>query len=134
MDDLDTALSIAQSTPDPESETKWKAVGDKALACWKFALAKQCFEKAGDVSSLLLLHLATGDRQGLEGLATTACGSFSFRMWWGADFVFEASRGQNNIALASLLQLGDASGCVDLLIKTERAPEAALFARTYAPR
>lgn len=38
------------------------------------------------------------------------------------------------MAFASLLQLGDASGCVDLLVKTDRAPEAALFARTYAPR
>lgn len=45
-----------------------------------------------------------------------------------------ASRGQNNIAFASLLQLGDAKACVDLLVKTDRAAEAALFARTYAPR
>ena len=43
-------------------------------------------------------------------------------------------RGQNNLAFASLLQLGDAKACVDLLVKTHRAPEAALFARTYAPR
>lgn len=44
------------------------------------------------------------------------------------------AKGQNNIAFASLLQLGDAAACVDLLVKTDRAPEAALFARTYAPR
>jgi coatomer subunit beta' len=43
-------------------------------------------------------------------------------------------KGQNNLAFATLFQLGDASGCVDLLIKTQRAPEAAMFARTYAPR
>jgi coatomer subunit beta' len=45
-----------------------------------------------------------------------------------------ARKGQNNLAFASLLQLGDAKACVDLLVKTDRAPEAALFARTYAPR
>ena len=43
-------------------------------------------------------------------------------------------KGQNNLAFASLLQLGDAKACVDLLLKTDRAPEAALFARTYVPR
>ncbi|KAG9050527.1 hypothetical protein FS837_004711 [Tulasnella sp. UAMH 9824] len=116
LDDLQTALTIAQETPDPESEVKWKAVGDKALATWKFGLAKQCYEKAGDTSALLLLHLAMGDRAGLESLAVDAAG-----------------KGQNNIAFASLLQLGDAASCVDLLVKTDRAPEAALFARTYAP-
>lgn len=72
LDDLQTALTIAQETPDPESEVKWKAVGDKALATWKFGLAKQCYEKAGDTSALLLLHLAMGDRAGLESLAKDA--------------------------------------------------------------
>ncbi len=117
LDDLDTALSIARGTPDPESESKWKAVGDKALATWKFGVAKTCYEKAGDVSALLLLHLASGDRDGLRHLASEA-----------------EKKGHNNIAFASLLQIGAASACVDLLVKTDRAPEAALFARTYAPR
>ena len=47
---------------------------------------------------------------------------------------FVVQKGQNNLAFAITLQLGDASACVDLLVKTQRAPEAALFARTYAPR
>lgn len=42
-------------------------------------------------------------------------------------------KGQNNLAFASLFQLGDADGCVDLLAKTQRFPEAAMFARTYTP-
>ena len=42
-------------------------------------------------------------------------------------------KGQNNLAFATLLQLGDPNACVDLLVKTQRAPEAAIFARTYAP-
>lgn len=44
------------------------------------------------------------------------------------------AKGQNNLAFASRLQLGDTDACVNLLVKTDRAPEAALFARTYAPR
>jgi coatomer subunit beta' len=43
-------------------------------------------------------------------------------------------KGQNNLAFAALFQLGDAQFCVDLLVKTQRIPEAAMFARTYAPR
>ena len=43
------------------------------------------------------------------------------------------AKGQNNLAFASLLQLGNPAACVDLLTKTQRAPEAAMFARTYAP-
>lgn len=43
-------------------------------------------------------------------------------------------KGQNNLAFVALVQLGQVERCVDLLIETGRAPEAALFARTYAPR
>jgi len=41
--------------------------------------------------------------------------------------------GQNNIAFSCQLQLGAPDECVDILLSTERLPEAALFARTYAP-
>ncbi len=72
LDDLGAALDIARQTPSPESETKWRAVGDRALAVWKFDLAMECFEKGGDMSSLLLLHLAMGEREGLQSLASSA--------------------------------------------------------------
>lgn len=42
-------------------------------------------------------------------------------------------KGLNNVAFAALLELGDTTGCIDLLISTDRIPEAAFFARTYAP-
>ena len=48
--------------------------------------------------------------------------------------MFVEEKGQNNLAFAILLQLGNSTACIDLLTKTQRAPEAALFARTYAPR
>jgi len=116
LDDLDSALEIVRAVPDTEAETKWKAVGDRALAVWRFDLARECFEKAGDLNALMLLLLSTGDQAGLRQLATKA-----------------EKKGQNNLAFASLFQLGDAKACVDLLAKTQRTPEAALFARTYAP-
>ena len=46
--------------------------------------------------------------------------------------LFAEEKGQNNLAFAILLQLGYSTACVDLLTKTQRAPEAALFSRTYA--
>jgi coatomer subunit beta' len=72
LDDLDTALDIARSVPELEAETKWKALGDRALAVWRFDLARECFEKAGDLSALMLLLMSTGDRQGLKTLAERA--------------------------------------------------------------
>ncbi|KAF8642799.1 hypothetical protein AX16_009432 [Volvariella volvacea WC 439] len=116
LDDLDIAHEIAQSVPQTEAEVKWKALGDRALAVWRFDLARECFDKANDLSALMLLLMSVGDREGLVELASKA-----------------EEKGQNNLAFAVQLQLGDSKACVDLLIKTNRAPEAALFARTYAP-
>ena len=42
--------------------------------------------------------------------------------------------GANNLAFAASFELGDTCTCVDLLIETGWAPEAALFARAYVPR
>ncbi|KAF8871943.1 coatomer protein [Gymnopilus junonius] len=116
LDDLDTALTIARTVPENEAEVKWKALGDRALTVWRFDLARESFEKAGDLGALMLLLMSIGDREGLAALKVKA-----------------EEKGQNNLAFAITLQLGDAKECVDLLVKTGRAPEAALFARTYAP-
>lgn len=72
LDDLDTALEIARTVPELEADAKWKALGDRALAVWRFDLARECFEKAGDLSALMLLLMATGDQEGLRGLASKA--------------------------------------------------------------
>ena len=40
----------------------------------------------------------------------------------------------NNQAFAASFKLGDMRTCVDLIIKTGWAPEAALFARMHVPR
>ncbi|KAI6146426.1 coatomer WD associated region-domain-containing protein [Pisolithus tinctorius] len=62
LDDLD----IARSVPEAEAESKWKALGDRALAVWRFDLAKEVFERAGDLSSLMFLLLAVGNVDGLR--------------------------------------------------------------------
>ena len=72
LDDLDTALQITYTILENESEIKWKTLGDRALTVWRFDLAKECFEKAGDLSALMLLLMAMGDRDGLKLLAGKA--------------------------------------------------------------
>lgn len=72
LDDLDAALEITRDVPELEAEPKWKAIGDKALAIWRFDLARECFEKSGDLNALTLLLLSIGDRDGLRKLANEA--------------------------------------------------------------
>jgi coatomer subunit beta' len=116
LNDLETALNLVRALPEAGSQQKWKIVGDKALSAWQMDLAQESFEKANDLPALLLLYTSLSDRSGLQRLVKSAL-----------------EKGQNNIAFAGLLQLGDAEGCVDLLSNTGRLPEAALFARSYAP-
>jgi coatomer subunit beta' len=72
LDDLDTATDIARTVPENESEVKWKALGDRALTVWRFNLAREAFDKAGDFGALMLLLLAVADRDGLKALAKKA--------------------------------------------------------------
>ncbi|KAM3589458.1 Coatomer subunit beta' [Umbelopsis sp. WA50703] len=113
LDKLDVALDIAREV---DSDIKWKTVGDVAMASWKLNLAEECLERANDLSSLLLLHTSSGNAKGMRKVADLALG-----------------KGSNNIAFAALLQLGATEEAIDLLIKTDRIPEAAMFARTYLP-
>jgi len=89
LDDLDTAHSILSSsvfsvttttTTSEEitalAQLKWKALGDRALSLWKFDLAKECFIQAGDIGSLLLIVISTGDREGVSKVVQHASKSF----------------------------------------------------------
>ncbi|KFY53105.1 hypothetical protein V496_07911 [Pseudogymnoascus sp. VKM F-4515 (FW-2607)] len=113
LNQLPTALALARVA---DAEHKWKTVGDAALAAWDVALAAECFTHARDLGSLLLLHSATGDRDGLAALAEQA-----------------REGGAHNVAFACLWQLGDVPACIALLSGTGRGAEAALFAQTYKP-
>ena len=114
LNDLETALDLVRSAPEAGSQAKWKLVGDKALSAWQMDLAQESFEKANDLPALLLLYTSLSDRTGLTKLASLA-----------------SEKGATNIAFAAHLQLGDSQACIDILAKTGRLPEAALFARSY---
>jgi len=72
LDDLETALRIARDSPHLGSQSKWRTVGDRALAGWKVQLAEECFKQANDLSALLLIYTSTGDRDGLARLRDLA--------------------------------------------------------------
>jgi coatomer subunit beta' len=136
LDNLDIALEIVRTLPELESTAKWKALGDRGLAVWRLDLAREGFEKGGDLHSLMLMLLSIGDRKGLKDVAVKA-GKIPHvipRPLTLTPSISTEQKGYNNLAFTILFQLGDTAACVDLLLKTQRAPEAAIFARTYAPR
>ena len=113
LNDLEIALQIAREA---NVEHKWKIVGDTALATWNLALAQECFTNAKDIGTLLLLHTASGNKEGLQALAQQA-----------------SEAGLHNVAFSTLWSLGDIDGCIDLLIRTDRLAESVLFAQSYKP-
>ena len=113
LNNLPIALEIAREAA---VEHRWKTVGDAALSAWDLALAEECFTNAKDMGSLLLLHTATNNADGLRNLVSQADTAAS-----------------HNIAFTCLWHLADLDGCIDLLVRTNRLAEAVLFAQTYKP-
>jgi coatomer subunit beta' len=97
-------------------DSKWKTLGDTALAAWNLSVAEKAFKKAKDFGSLLLLYVSSGSRQGLEELASLA-----------------QHAGQHNIAFTCLLTLNNIPGCTNILLSTGRYAESTLFSKTYQP-
>ena len=113
LNNLPIALAIAREA---DVEHRWKTVGDAALAAWDLPLAEECFSNAKDLGSLLLVYTSTCNADGLKILAQQA-----------------DEAGSHNVAFTCLWQLADLDGCIDLLVRTNRIPEAVLFAQTYKP-
>ena len=64
----------------------------------------------------MLFYSSYGDEEGLKNL------------------IAETERnGKYNVALEAAYLLGDGEKCIDILLKSKRIAEAAMFARAYAP-
>lgn len=114
---LELAESILESHPETESQQKWRQLGDLALSDFtNLQLAINCFSKAEDMSSLLLIYSSLGDKAGMLKLAEQA-----------------ARQGRFNVAFIAYFVCQRVDKCVDLLCESNRIPEAAFMARTYAP-
>ncbi|CAG01985.1 unnamed protein product, partial [Tetraodon nigroviridis] len=98
------------------SEQKWKQLAELAISKCQFGLAQECLHHAQDYGGLLLLATASGN--------TTMVGKLAE----GAE-----RDGKNNVAFMTYFLQGKLDQCLELLIKTNRLPEAAFLARTYLP-
>lgn len=119
MDRLDLAKDVAESqstaTGGEVHEEKWKQLGDKALAAFNFQLADECFWRARDFSSLLLLYSAANSSAKLVTLGKAA-----------------AAARAHNVAFAAFFVARNFEACVRVLLDAGRASEAALFCRTHS--
>ncbi|KAL3315179.1 Coatomer subunit beta', partial [Cichlidogyrus casuarinus] len=118
MKNLDLAfqLSLAENDEDQALEARWKQLADAASKMCRFDLAQQCLVRAKDYASLLLIASSTGDREMMLQLAQET-----------------KAEGRNNLSFLAYFLLHDLEASLDILIKSERIPEAAMFARTYMP-
>ncbi|KAI8462483.1 MAG: coatomer WD associated region-domain-containing protein [Monoraphidium minutum] len=113
LGDMDTAQEIADKL---DTAPKWRQLGELAMSRGQLDAAATCLSRAEDLSGLLLLHAAQGNRAGLEALADQA-----------------ATAGKTNVGFLCAFLLGDTQRCVSTLLECGRLPEAAMFARAYLP-
>lgn len=107
------AFEIAEEQQNVE---KWKKVGDVALLMGIFSLAETCFKKSKDYSSLFLFYSSYGDEEGVRFVLNEA-----------------EKEGKFNIAFEAAYLLAEPEKCIDILLKSKRFAEAAMFARSYCP-
>lgn len=118
---VDVAHELMHETPEEDKDStdtmvKWKRLSDAALKDSNFDLCESASIASNDYAGLLLMYSAIGNYTGMETLAKAA----------------EAD-GKTNIAFTANLLTGNVEACADILIATDRLPEAAFFARTYIP-
>lgn len=118
---VEIAHTLMQETPEEDKDStdtmaKWKRLSDAALKDSNFELCESASLASNDYAGLLLMYSAIGNYVGMENLAKAA----------------EAD-GKTNIAFSAYLLTGNVEACADILVATNRLPEAAFFARTYLP-
>jgi len=99
-----------------QSEQKWKLLAELAMSMCHFELAQECLHKAQDYPGLLLLATCSGNSKMLSKLGESS-----------------QSNGINNVAFLSYFIMNEKEKALQVLIDTNRLPEAAFFARAYLP-
>lgn len=101
LQQVDTARELLDETHSSNEgstdyQTKWKRLGDLALANCDLSLAERCAKNAMDWPGLLMLYAASGNRQGTEWLSKAA-----------------AAQGQMNVAFVASFILGHVEDCLE---------------------
>lgn len=138
LGELKLAYDIAVAS---DSEEKWKQLSHAATLRSELMLAGECLGRARDFGGLLLLATSAGSY-------TLVCIIYSFPNHQSLSLIlylqlmeFQLSKlaadalasSQNNVAFLAYLTLGNIEKCLDILILSDRLPEAAFFAYTYCP-
>merc|ERR1712176_23056 len=110
---LSLAKQILLKSP---SQQKWKQLADLALVQCDFETVEEAALKANDLPLLYLLYTSTNNKDGLQKLYKLSIANSKF-----------------NVAFNILFYLGDISKCIDLLIETDKIPQAAMLSRAYCP-
>ncbi|CCD26657.1 coatomer subunit beta' NDAI_0I00880 [Naumovozyma dairenensis CBS 421] len=97
-----------------DNELKWRSLGDLGLSKFNFKLAIESYTNAHDLESLFLLYSSFNNKNELSKLAQEA-----------------ENEGKYNLAFNCYWVSGDIESIKNLLIKTERLSEAAIFSHTY---
>ncbi|KAL7644998.1 UNVERIFIED_CONTAM: hypothetical protein RMT77_004822 [Armadillidium vulgare] len=113
LGELEMCLHIAREA---NSEQKWKQVAELAQQKGDLNIAQSCLLEAHDYPGLLLQATASGNKSLIGQVGVSA-----------------QSEGRNNVAFLSYFISGKLEECLDILLQTNRIPEAAFFARTYLP-
>lgn len=113
LGDLTECVSLAEKLG---SDHKWLVCGQLAQQRGDLATARTCLLKAKDHAGLLLQASAAGNASLVKEVGDLA-----------------AKEGRNNVSFLSLFITGQLKACLQLLIDTNRIPEAAFFARSYLP-
>lgn len=108
---LSDAKKIAYET---NSQEKYKQLADLAMELGSFSLGEECLRKANDYQGLLLYYSCINNREKLAILAEES-----------------EQSGFNNVAYTSYFLINNLEKCYQILIKSKRFSEAALFCRTY---
>lgn len=114
--DIDSESSTLVVDDSTDVQSKWRRLGDLALGCGDIPTAQRCILRSGDMSGLMLLYSATGNKVGMKELAKQA-----------------RDVGRSNVAFVAHFISGEVEECIQLLIESNRVPEAAFMARTYVP-
>lgn len=110
---LKDARILVAETPNPE---KWKMVADLSFELGEFRHAEEAMVAAKDYQGLLLYYSLIQDKEKTFILAENALND-----------------GFYNISFSCYFQLNEVDKCLDILLKSGKYPEAALFCRTYCP-
>ena len=114
LNKIEEAYEIA--CKDPSNYEKLRKIGDVSLKQGNIKLAEQWYLKSNDYNSLLLIYSSLGDAEGLENVGNMALNEKKY-----------------NIAFQCFYAIAMPDKWYEILVESERIPEAAMFARAYIP-